>query len=114
MIETARPRERSFLLALDKHTGRERWRVPLGPIGASFPLVGWIVLRWGAEIAVRPLPPADRLRVLVAHRALRVPPADAGVLLALSTLPAVELARPQTWDTVDVVADALVAAINDC
>jgi hypothetical protein len=91
---------------------RERWRVRLGPIAPALPLCGWITLAWGDEVSVLPIPPAQRIGILLRHASLTVV-ADAHphTLLELAGLPAWQLVRPRSWDGVDRAAEAVLAAI---
>ena len=87
---------------------RERWRLRLDPVAEGRPLAGWIFLAWGPELAARRLGGAERLQRIAAQRGLRLPPANPEVLLELSSLPAWELARPRTWDSLPAGADLLL------
>jgi hypothetical protein len=87
---------------------RERWRLRLDPVAEGRPLAGWIFLAWGPELAARRLGGAERLQRIAAQRGLRLPPANPEVLLELSSLPAWELARPQSWDSLPASADLLL------
>lgn len=84
--------------------GRERWRLPLGPVPARVPIRGWIALSWGDRVHAEPVPPAERLLLLAGARSLRVPPARPEALVELSRLPAWRLSRPPGWRTMPAVA----------
>lgn len=65
--------------------------------GRPLPLRGFVVLRWDDACAVGGVPAARRLGELAAGRAVAVAPRDARRLLALASLPMLELARPRSW-----------------
>jgi hypothetical protein len=91
---------------------RERWRVPLRPVAPALPLRGWFTLGWGDDVSVVPIPPADRIGILLRHASLTVV-ADTHplTLLELAGLPAWQLVRPRSWDAVGRAAEAVLAAI---
>jgi hypothetical protein len=75
---------------------RQRLRVPA--VDPEVPLRGWIALGWGDALDARPIPPAERLGVLIEN--LRIPlegPGSAG-LLDLAALPGFALRRPRQLD----------------
>jgi hypothetical protein len=78
---------------------RERWRVGLAQVEPELPLRGWVALRWAQDTAVRPLRGSERLRELLCHRALCVPPPDPRAPVELSALPFLELSRPRRWES---------------
>lgn len=85
----------------------ERTRVGLPPIEPWLPLRGIVSLAWGPSVELEPLPPADRLVRLAAHRW------DPGRLrptgpVELSALPAWELRRPGSVASLPAVCDLLV------
>lgn len=92
---------------------RFRWRVPLGPVEPELPFCGWVTLRWGPEIGVRPVKGADRIRELLRHRALRVPPPDPRALIELSALPLLELTRPRGWSSMEDTLGHLLGAVSN-
>jgi hypothetical protein len=94
---------------------RERWRLELDSTPPAAPLAGWIALAWGAELATTAIPVAERLRILAAHRAVRLPPEDPGTLLRLAALPAWSLTLPQDWSSLEQAAERLraIAARTD-
>jgi hypothetical protein len=84
-------------LALVGHTVRdgERERLRVRQVDPEVPLRGWIVLEWGDALDARPIPPAERLEVLIEN--LRIPldgPGSRGLL----ALPGFALRRPRTLD----------------
>lgn len=92
---------------------RERWRVALGPIAPALPFRGWVALQWSERAAaIAPLQGAGRLRALLQHRALRVPPRTPAVLLGLAGLPFFELSRPRSWDEIGNASELLLAALS--
>ena len=91
---------------------RERWRVRTGTVAAEVPLRGWVQLQWGREVSITPTPLAVRLPLLFENRALFVPPADPRALLALAALPAWQLSRPRTLESVDEATQRLLGVIS--
>lgn len=91
---------------------RDRWRLRLSPVAAAVQLRGWVALTWHDGVpqlvAIRG---ADRLRAIAPHRAVRVVPADPGMLIALGALPCYELRRPRRWAAQGDAAELLVASL---
>jgi hypothetical protein len=79
---------------------RRRWRVYLPPCPLSAPLRGWLVPEWGDSDRVDPVEPAERLRLLPAFRALRVPWENAQSLLEVATLPVLRWQRPRRLELI--------------
>lgn len=86
---------------------RERWRLHLGPVGEGR-LAGFAYLAWGPRVEVRRLGAAERLQRLVPERALRLEPARPEALLELASLPAWEISRPQSWESLPEVGRRLL------
>jgi hypothetical protein len=90
--------------------GRPRLRV--GPTRVEQPLAGWLVLEWGDEPDLVPIPAAERLGVLARER-IWPPLGTALGLLELAALPAWRLRRPRRLgalrDTVALVLAGLAA-----
>ena len=76
---------------------RPRVRLAVDTPQASYLLGGWIILRWGAELAVRRVPLAERLRMLYENRAVRRDPVDPRSYVRHGSLPFYELTRPKDW-----------------
>jgi hypothetical protein len=91
---------------------RERWRVPLEPIEPALPFRGWVALRWSEQPSVKSLEGAERLRALLQHRALRVPPSAPTTLLNLAGLPFLELSRPRRWTEIEGAVELLLDALS--
>jgi hypothetical protein len=91
---------------------RERWRAKLAPVAAEAPVRGWVALAWGPAVAVRPVPPADRLPRLLAHAAIVPEPVNPADLLDLAALPMLVLERPRSFDALPSACDALLEAID--
>jgi len=91
---------------------RPRWRVALDPLEAELPLAGWIVLTWGAEVALTPIAPRDVVVRLGAHQTRPWAPISPVDLLDLAALPAWELRRPRAWSSLPAVAAALESAVG--
>ena len=90
---------------------RERWRVELPTVPPSFPLAGWVFLRWGQTPGAKTLGLKDRLSRLAANRTVRVGSADPGPLLRLAALPALELTAVKRWDALPDLFESLLEAI---
>ena len=91
---------------------RERWRMELGKIEPELPFRGWVSLRWSDEPNVRELRGAERLRELLAHRALRVPPPDHAALIDYAGYPFFELSRPRGWVSMQDGLERLLGAVS--
>jgi hypothetical protein len=91
---------------------RERWRVALQPIEPVLPFRGWVALRWSETPAVHTIEGAERMRRLLANRALLVPPRAPDALFDLAGLPFFELSRPRRWTAVDDALELLLGAIS--
>ena len=90
---------------------RERWRLTLDAIEGKLPLLGWVFLVWGEELALEPVAAGARLRRLAAQRAVRLPPSDPSALLRLSALPGFELRRPRHWSSLERAVDFLMTSL---
>jgi hypothetical protein len=108
-------RETAELLGAGEPLGvvgaRERWRVSLPQIAPELTLGGWAFLEWGETVDVRPVDPSERLARLLHHRGVRLPPASHETLLSLAALPAFELVRPRSWDSVTDAGERLLGAV---
>jgi hypothetical protein len=83
-----------------------RWRLPLGPTGPAF-LAGWIFLRWGPTVTIRPLSPKERLSLILALGR----PADSSAPLTLAAAPAWEVVRPKVWGSLQPALDSLFKVV---
>jgi hypothetical protein len=90
---------------------RERWRVRLRPVVAEAPVRGWVVLRWGSGATVRPVPPAERLPLLLEHATIGPDAVDPGALLDLAALPMLAFERPRRFDAVAETSDMLLDSL---
>jgi hypothetical protein len=94
------------------HVGaRERWRLALGPVPASAPLRGWIVLGWGDAPSLEPIRGAQRLAVLAGQRTLSLRSTRPEAVLELSALPVLRFVRPRGWKSLPEAADRLLERI---
>ena len=75
---------------------RRRWRVYLPPCPSRVPLHGWIVPKWGDPARVELIEPGQRIALLPAFRALRVPWQDPVALLDLASQPIYRWTRPRS------------------
>jgi hypothetical protein len=91
---------------------RKRWRQRTDPAPSGLPLRGWILLAWGPELSVLPLPAAERLATLASQVAIARPPDDPRVLLDLAALPAFELRRPRGWEMFDGAGARLLELVR--
>lgn len=111
-LRTAAARELSRGQPLGMIGGRERWRVSLDPVPAELPFRGWVELRWGTEVRLRTKHGSERLRTLLPHRGLRVPPPHPERMLQLAGLPVLELHRPPEWSSHQSSIEALLESIS--
>lgn len=91
---------------------RERWRMALGEIEPELPFRGWVTLRWADAVTVRPLQGSRRLRELLGHLALRVPPVTPTDLIEYAAHPFLELSRPRDWSSIEDALERLLAAVS--
>jgi hypothetical protein len=94
---------------LDTVRDAARRRLVLEPAPQRLPLRGIVHLAWGDEVALRPVPLADRIALLRAHNAFGALPAWESGLLDLAALPTYELRRPRSFDTLARSAELLLA-----
>ena len=93
--------------------GTDRCRLPLGPVAPDYPLCGWILLGApGADAAIRPLRPAERIALVAEHVMLNLPPIRPETLLALAALPAFAVSRPEAWSSEDRLLDQILSAVE--
>jgi hypothetical protein len=90
---------------------RERWRVELPPVPASFRLAGWVFLEWGRAPRMDAIGLRDRLARLAASRTVRVESADPAPLLRLAAMPAVQLTGLKRWEDLPSLFDSLLETI---
>jgi hypothetical protein len=91
---------------------RERWRVPLPPIEPELPFRGWVTVGWAPETKIVAIRGSDRLRELLRHRALRVPPPAMSSMVELARQPFVEFTRPREWRSLKDALDRLLAGLS--
>ena len=91
---------------------RERWRVALEPIHPELTFRGWVDLRWSERAFVRSLHGAERVRRLLEHRALRIPPPNPAALFEVASLPFLELGRPRRWSSIAPALELLLEAVS--
>jgi hypothetical protein len=91
---------------------RERWRLRVPQIVGQARLAGWIFLAWGERTEAVAVRPSDRLMRLSANRGTNVPPRDAEALLELAFLPAYELRRPRSWESLTSSVDCLLDVVR--
>ncbi|MGZ4232978.1 MAG: hypothetical protein ACXVUE_09610 [Solirubrobacteraceae bacterium] len=103
--------EAAAALSIERDTrlvrSTERRRLMLGPCNGEYTLRGFVQLRWGTEVGLQRLLPAERLPLLLDHRRVVGLGADFEQLLDLVALPAVRLIRPPGWHASQRVASEL-------
>jgi hypothetical protein len=97
--------------ALERVRGGERHRLGLEPVAAEHRLLGWIALEWADEVSISPLPPAQRLPLLVNHGHQPRGEARWADLLGLAALPAYVLRRPPRLTSLSEAGGQLLAAL---
>jgi hypothetical protein len=89
-----------------------RRRLALDPIAPEHEFRGWVRLAWGDEISVTPVPPGERVALLVAHSHRPAGTLDSLLVLELAARPALELRRPRDLERLPHACAALVEAIE--
>jgi hypothetical protein len=97
---------------LERANGGERWRVSLPAAPARAALHGFVRLRFGRDLSLSPVPPAERLSTIARHRMWPAIRADPSATLAAAALPMVELERPLRLDRVDDSVERLVECLS--
>jgi hypothetical protein len=92
----------------------ERRRLTLSPCAGEYALRGFIQLRWGPEVRLERLLPAERLPLLLDHRRVVGLGADFEHLLDLVALPAIRLTRPPDWPASRSLATELEQRLSQC
>jgi hypothetical protein len=87
---------------------RERWRLRLAPARDRHVLAGFVFLTWGEGVTVRSLGAAERLQRLAPHRGIRLEPTRVDAVLDLASLPAWEISRPRSWESLPEVGRRLL------
>ena len=90
----------------------ERYRLRLAPTEAETVVAGVVHLAWDARIGIRRLSPAERLGLLAAAPIADLWLVEATWHLDLSSLPTLELTRPQRWSEVHRATLELLEAIE--
>ena len=85
--------------------GGDRYRVALPDVEPAAPLVGWVFLSWGEPLVLRSLSPSERLPLLAPQWH---PGNTRTALMNLAALPAWELQRPKSWQSMDLAVDRLL------
>ena len=104
LIDLRRPTAEHLGLGEPLESAREggRWRVRLAPT-PDVDLAGWIFLRWGDTVEMKKVGPSDRIA-----RLLALAPTRAEAVVSLAALPAFELVRPRSWDSLPGAIDRLL------
>jgi hypothetical protein len=99
---------------LPVHSARAdtRRRVELPQIAPEWTMAGWLLLAWGEETRLQPVPPAERLSTLARSRSVTQEPPDPAEYLRVASLPMFRLIRPRRWDVMPRVLEALVDVIG--
>jgi hypothetical protein len=88
-----------------------RRRLALDALSAEHELAGWISLKWGEQVSLTPVPPPERVPLLVEHGHHPNGTADWSRVLTLAALPTLELRRPRTLKSLDQAGDLLLGEI---
>lgn len=88
-----------------------RYRLTVPQIASEVPLGGWIHLAWGDSVAMKRIPPSERLERLASLRAWQ-PERDALALLDLAALPAFELRRPRSWKLLPRATETVLETVQ--
>jgi hypothetical protein len=89
----------------------DRHRVSTDAVDPEVPLRGWIALAWGDYLEALPIPPAERLEILLEHLRLPVHVEGSGPLLDLAALPGIKVCRPKDLEALPEVG-ALLAQVT--
>jgi hypothetical protein len=92
---------------------RERWRLKLEPLDRPLTIGGFVFTQWSDELEMRRLPASETLAGLFRNRSLRVPPRDPAAFLQFSALPAWELRRPRSWESLPATLELLLGMLAD-
>ena len=87
---------------------RERWRLRLDQAPDGHTLEGWILLAWGDRVQVKALGASERLQRLIPQRGVRLEPTRVEALLDLASLPAFEVSRPRSWESLPEAGKRLI------
>ena len=90
--------------------GGERLRLALPPAPAAAPLHGWLFLAWADDVSLHRLRPGAWLDRLAQHRSTSS--AYSPSLLDLAGLPAWELCRPRTPDSLEPAVERLLGLVR--
>ncbi len=91
---------------------RERWRIQLDQVPAETSLGGFVVLEWGPDVALTPLPAAERPAALMAALAVLALPTSPAALLEVFTLPIWRLTRPRRLSALDSATALLLETLG--
>ncbi len=97
-------------LAFTPARDHTRRRVALAPLPASVPLAGWVFVSWGPSLAINRLSATEALGRLARWRAWTQLESDSAVMLKLASIPAFELRRPRSWDSLEPGLDLMLNA----
>jgi hypothetical protein len=91
---------------------RDRFRLDIATPPHRMPLGGWVQLSWGRELALRPLPVAERLPRLFRNRAVLLQPAAPAEFVKHAALPFFDLIRPKQWSALSAAGHLLVQSVS--
>ncbi len=92
---------------------RARTRLDVRNAGAaSYPLGGWIQLAWSDELALAPVPVAERFALLYRNSAVQRPPTDPASYLRHAARPFYRLTRPRQLSQLPAVLELLQAGLH--
>jgi hypothetical protein len=92
---------------------RQRWRIGLRQLDRRLVVSGWIFTAWSDECRIQRVPVAQTLARLLRNRSTRLPPQDPAMFLGLSALPAWELRRPRSWETMPEALELMLGVLRE-
>ena len=90
-----------------------RSRLALDTIDPETPLGGWVLLEWGDDVAVEPIPAARRFAAVVDSFGWQRLAYDRMAVLAAVARPAWVLRRPRAWEREAEAIERLLAAVTE-
>jgi hypothetical protein len=93
---------------------RRRYRMVVGAVPPSVPLMGFVTLAWGEDGAaeLERVAPSARLAELAGARVANIAPANPAPLMRLASLPMFEFRRPRDWALAAESAQTLAARLG--
>jgi hypothetical protein len=85
-----------------------RLRLALKALAPEHHFAGWVSLAWGDEVAIAPVPAAQRIPLLIEHGHQPRGVANWSNMLSLASLPTFELRRPRTLESLAAAGELLL------